>query len=254
MLRSLVVLALLVAPFAAAAPLLRSPCSAVAPATLADTSCAPIHPGAGVYVSGAFCTMNFVVTDGVELYVGTAGHCVSGTGGRARVAGGLSFGTVVLDGARGDWAFIRVDAEDRDKVDPTLAQWGGPTGIRAPWFAGEVVFHYGHGASLGQVPETRGRAGDVLLAGAESSSFLFAGSVDSGDSGSPVMLATGEAAGIAVATIFLEGVPVPVTFASRFDLAVDELSDALGKPVAIVSGAPLVQCVCPAASPPAASV
>lgn len=253
MLRALAVLALLVAPFAAAEPLLlRAPCSALAP--LADASCAPIHPGAGVWLPGAFCTMNFVVTDGVELYVGTAGHCVSGKGGRARVAGGLSFGAVVLDGARGDWAFIRVDAEDREKVDPTLAQWGGPTGVRAPLLAGEVVFHYGHGASLGQIPETRGRAGEVLLAGAESSSFLYAGSVDSGDSGSPVLLATGEAAGIAVATIFLEDVPVPVTFASRFDLAVDELSDALGKPVVLVSGAPLVQCACPAASPPAASV
>lgn len=241
MLRPILVLALLVLPVAAADPLLRAPCSAIAPAPLADTSCAPIHPGAGVYLPGAFCTMDFIVTDGTDLYVGTAGHCVSGTGGRARVAGGLAFGTVALDGARGDWAFIRVDAEDRDKVDPTLAQWGGPTGVRAPLLAGEVVLHYGHGASLGQVPETRGRAGEVLLAGAESSSFLFAGSVDSGDSGSPVVLATGEAAGIVVATVFLAGEPVPVTFASRFDLALDELSDALGKPVGLVSGAPLLQ-------------
>lgn len=224
----------------AAEPLLDMPCSALVPGDtgLVDTSCARIHPGGAVIVGGAFCTMNFVVTDGVDLFIGTAGHCVGGTGARARTPGGPEFGTVALDGHGGDWAFIRIDRAMHADVDPSLAQWGGPTTIRAPLLAGEPVLHYGHGASLGQIPETRGRVGEVLVAGADATTFVFAGSVDSGDSGSPVMILTGEAAGIAVATIFAQGVPVPITIATRFDLAADELSDALGRPVTVVQGQP----------------
>lgn len=236
-------LCLLLAPLVAAEPLLVSPCTPLAPSAFADVSCGGIRPGAYMVSSGgAFCTLNFVVTDGIDLFIGTAAHCVS-LGQRIHVAGHPEIGTVALDGARGDWAFIRIDPEDRPLVDPTLARWGGPTGIQAPRIAGDVVFHYGYGASAGQLEPTRGRAGVVLVAGPEASSFLYAGSVDSGDSGSPVMLATGEAAGIAVATLFVPEahVPVPTTFASRFDLAVDELADTLGRPVEIVKGRALVQ-------------
>lgn len=241
----LALVALLLLPLAGAAapapPLLDAPCSAIAPAALADTSCKPIHPGGAVIIGGAFCTMNFVVTDGVDLFIGTAGHCVGGIGARARTPGGPDFGTVALDGRRGDWAFIRIDPARYGDVDPSMAQWGGPTTIRAPLLAGEPVLHYGHGASLGQIPETRGRVGEVVIAGADATTFVFAGSVDSGDSGSPVMILTGEAAGIAVATIFVQGAPVPVTIATRFDLAADELSDTLGRPVTVVQGQPLLR-------------
>ena len=234
MLGKLAVAALLLLPFATAAPLLVAPCS-VLPGELADTSCAPIGPGARMTAPGG-CTLNFVVTDGTELYIGTAGHCV-GLGSRVSVAGRADIGTTILDGARGDWAFIRIDPEDRAFVDPTMRGWGGPSAVRAP-MTGEVVLHYGWGASLGQIDATRARAGEVLVGipGSTSSTVIYAGAVDGGDSGSPVMTATGEAGGIAVATIFAGPAPVPVTFASRFDLAMDELGDALGRPVTLVEG------------------
>ncbi|HET6403519.1 MAG TPA: hypothetical protein VFH78_02635 [Candidatus Thermoplasmatota archaeon] len=234
---------LLLVPLAGAQLPVASPCTPHAGAVI-DTSCAVIYPGAKALTPIGQCTLNFVVTDGVELYVGTAGHCVRGVGDRVRVPG-VVFGTVVQSAYGGgrDWAFVRVDPEDRHLVDPTLATWGGPRGAREA-MPGEVVVHHGWGASLGQVDETRGRAGVVVAP--VHRGFIYAGSVDSGDSGSPVMLATGEAAGIAVATIFIPlpepaRNPVPVTWATSFPDAMADLEAALGKPVSVVQGRPLVQ-------------
>lgn len=211
-----------------------------------DLSCsAAIRPGA----ASNSCTLNFVVTDGVDLYVGAAGHCAH-VGKRLRVAGVPGeVGTFVLARSNyatvGDWAFARIDAEDRAWVDPEMCRFAGPhagpTGAtaRTP-LPGEVVLHYGHGASSGSREETRARAGPVVVDVFSASTFTFVSNVDVGDSGSPVRAATGEAAGIAIGTLAPGQVPNLVV-ASQFTLAMDDLAAHLGRPVQLVEGAsPLV--------------
>ncbi len=203
-------------------------------------ACPPaIRPGA----ASNSCTLNFVVTDGIDLFIGAAGHCAD-VGKRLTVAGVPGeVGTAVLDGQGGDWAFFRIDPEDHVYVDATMCGFGGPTagpmGAHRKAVPGEPVLHYGHGASLGQIEETKGRAGAPaipfpLLGG---HSFAFVGSVDGGDSGSPVRAVTGEALGIAVAAV-LPGAAPTLVIASDFTSAVDELADALGRPVWTVEGRP----------------
>lgn len=224
----------MLAPVAASTPSVFTPCTPLVDLVV-DSPCAPIHPGGRVYTPIGQCSFNFVVTDGTELYIGTAGHCIQ-VGQRARLSANDFIGTAVQRSFSGgkDWAFIQIDAEDRDRVSPELGTWGGPTGVGVPG-TGDVVLQHGWGATLGQNAWTRGRTG--VVAGFYEHGFIYAGHVDSGDSGSAVMLASGEAVGIAVATIILPPhEAVPVTWATRFDEAMAELSTAIGKPVWVVEG------------------
>lgn len=236
--RLVVTLALLM-PFAAAAgPSVYTPCTPVV-GLVVEAPCAPIHPGGRVYTPIGQCSFNFVVTDGTELYIGTAGHCIR-LGERARLSANDFIGTAVQRSFSGgkDWAFIQIDDEDHDRVDPSLGTWGGPTGVSAP-SRGDVVLQHGWGATLGQSAWTRGRAG--VIADFYPHGFIYAGHVDSGDSGSAVMLSSGEAVGIAVATIILPPhEALPVTWATRFDEAMADLSAAIGKPVTVVEGRTLL--------------
>lgn len=240
------VLALMLAvPLAPAEPLVVSPC-APEPASLdpLDTSCAPIRPGARM-ANG--CTLNFVVTDGSDLYVGTAGHCAS-LGDPLVVAGAPgAHGSVVFDAARRDYAFFRIDPASHGLVDPTMSRFAGPTrgptgaNVRDP-LAGEMVYHYGHGVSAGSMEETRARAGPVVLmadnpVGAlRIAQFVFVSNANGGDSGSPVRLATGEAAGILVAAGPVLGYNPAVLIAEPFSDAMADLAAALGRPVRLVEG------------------
>jgi len=206
---------------------------------------AAIRPGA----NSNSCTLNFVVTDGIDLFIGAAGHCTY-PGKRLTVAGVPGqVGTVVHHrseivagtGSR-DWAFIKIDPEDRIYVNPTMCRWGGPSATalgsaRAPE-PGEVVLHYGWGVSYGLFENTRGRAGVTIITDPTNPVFAFVGAVAGGDSGSPVRLASGEAAGIAVATALPGYVPNYV-LATRFDAALADFSAALGRPVTVVTGDPL---------------
>jgi hypothetical protein len=210
-------------------------------AARADLHCTPgIRPGA----NSNSCTLNFVVTDGTELYIGAAGHCAN-AGKRLTVAGVPGqVGTFVLsrfEFLQRDWAFARIDSEDRLFVSGTLCRWAGPFAnpalggdVRAP-LEGEVALHYGHGVALGATEATRGRAGVVIPNVYGETTFSMVASVSGGDSGSPVRLATGEAAGIVEAAALPWYQPT-LTIAMRFDLAMQDLSDFLGKPVTLVEG------------------
>jgi hypothetical protein len=210
----------------------------------ADLHCAPgIRPGA----SSNSCTLNFVVTDGTDLYIGAAGHCAY-TGKRLSVAGVPGqVGTFVLvrnEFLARDWAFARIDPEDRAFVKGTLCRWAGPfanpasgADVRTP-DVGDVALHYGHGVALGATEAARGRVGAVIPNVFGPTVFTLIASVSGGDSGSPVRLATGEAAGIVEAAALPWYEPT-LTVAMRFDLAMEDLSDALGRPVALVDGDPL---------------
>jgi hypothetical protein len=135
-----------------------------------------------MYTDGAQCTGNFVFTDGADnAYVGYAAHC-AGTGeatdtngcdtasqpygtrvrfaeGATLATGGttLGHGTLVYSSwramlrhgasraacAANDFALVRVDAADADKVSPTVPFWGGPTGLATKAAAGSQVHSYG---------------------------------------------------------------------------------------------------------------
>ncbi len=164
-----------------------------------------IRPG----VKGNGCTLSWIVTDGTDYWITTAGHC-GGVGTSFSVPGVGTIGSVVFREFSGtvdtprDWAFIKIDASKHSFIDPTMVHYGGPFSalpdlgdgpVRIP-LPGDGVLHYGHGYGLGQEDATKGRAG--INAATTPTSFIYPGTVGGGDSGSPVRLATGEAAGIAV--------------------------------------------------------
>ena len=201
------------------------------PARWAPAAKAKIHPGVQMFTKGAQCTGNFVFKDRVgRIYVGYAAHCAGKgaatdtngcntrshpLGTRVRFAKGATLatnGTTVGGGTlvysswikmhrlntqlraaceANDFALVRVDRNDRRKVNPSVPFWGGPTGLSiagAP--AGTRVYSWGHsslrpgealspktGSSLGKT--YRGWGWDVYTAtpgipGDSGSGFLDA--------------------------------------------------------------------------------
>jgi hypothetical protein len=204
---------LLAVPLAAAvsAPTVRSPCNDWLPGTFViDTSCGgPIHPGARMQNG---CTLNWVVTDGVDLYVGTAGHCASFAAPDLYVAGvDGSVGTLAYRGqdvGGNDTAYFRIAPSAWSLVDPTLQQWGGPaSGPSAPDHGspvpGQPLVTYGWGVATAGTPELRGRLGVTAYAWPTDHNVYFVSEgVSGGDSGSPIATLDGQAVGHVVATIF----------------------------------------------------
>ncbi len=138
-----------------------------------------------MFTKGAQCTGNFVFKDRIgRVYVGYAAHCAGKgaatdtngcntrshpIGTRVRFAKGATLatnGTTVGGGTlvysswikmrqrntqsraaceANDFALVRVDRNDRRKVNPSVPFWGGPTGLSiagAP--AGTQVYSWGH--------------------------------------------------------------------------------------------------------------
>lgn len=251
--RVLVVASLVLAAIPLAASVgVNLPCSFVPSAGPVDASCVPpIHPGA----RSSACTLNWVVTDGIDLFVGAAQHCVGAIGQPLFVEGASgSVGTLAWKG-RNDSAFYRIDAEDRALVSGSLEGWGGPnrgpTGVatRAP-FPGETLLYYGHGYFTDAYEPLRARAGTAVYAWPTDHEFIFTGQVSGGDSGSPVMLATGEAVGLISAAVFpLNLVPVEhpdvpgptVVFGVLLDTELKHFGKDLGRPLTLVTGEPTVE-------------
>lgn len=154
-----------------------------------------ISPGARISTPVGLCSLNFLYTDQNNVwYAGSAGHCFRATGERASISGIGGIGTVVYrinSGVGSDFALIRIDSEDVGKIDPSMCHWGGPTQDTASGHS--VVRHYGYGVFYDMTPNTRARTGTTYSIG--SSSFTFAGTVTSGDSGSGARLLDGEALG-----------------------------------------------------------
>ncbi len=167
-----------------------------------------IRPGA----RSSGCTLNFVMEDAVgDTYIGTAGHC-GGVGKKWSISGLGEIGVTVfrefvpnLLNLR-DWNLIKVHDHQVANVTSTMYRFGGPHGpatapdpapnVRVP-LPGETVFHFGHGNGFGREHATKGRIAPVV-APLGLTAFVMAGTVGGGDSGSPVRIASGEAAGIAV--------------------------------------------------------
>ena len=148
-------------------------------------------------VSPSWCTMNFVFKKRKRLFIGTAGHCTNRVGEKVTLFVApdrlVRVGRVVRRVSRGpkkDFALVRVRRGVRREVSPKMAFVGGPTGV----FRGRgrrALFHVGHGVGIG----TGGtpRAGMSLKW--RRNRYSWAGAGAPGDSGSPVRLKGGKAAG-----------------------------------------------------------
>jgi hypothetical protein len=208
-----------------------------------------VRPGERVDpVDGSgWCTLNFVVTDGDDYWIGTAGHCFD-ENERVQV-NDEPIGTVVAAEFAGfgaeDWAFVHVDEEHEDDVNPTVRSWGGP--LAAPTLAGDAtrqarpapgdpVTHYGHGQEF-DGDQAKSRAGVTVLPFVNS--FVFVSDVDGGDSGSPVLTGQGQAVGIVTGHV-ATGDPVEQVYAYKFQPALFALESELGKDLSMVRGEPFL--------------
>src|SRR5215208_2288547 len=179
--------ALVVAAAISAIAIAPSAASAWAPADQAT-----VHPGVQVFTEGAQCTANFVYQDASNTYLGQAAHR-SGTGAATDTNGcdskSLPIGTPVdVTGADhpgvlaynswltmqsqgetdedtcafNDLALIRVDPADVAKVNPSVPQLGGPTGVGAWGASGSTVYSYGNSGLRGGVTALSPKQGVVV--------------------------------------------------------------------------------------------
>ncbi len=226
--RSVLIAALL----STAALLLPSTASAWAPAATA-----PVHPGVQTLTQGAQCTSNFVFTQGSDVYLGQAAHC-SGTGAATDTNGctsqSLPIGTKVdVDGASkqgtmvynswiamqnagesddetcayNDLALVKLDPSDVAKVNPSIPNFGGPTGIGQSG-TGKPVYTYGNSELRAGVTLLSPKNGLVVdkTPGGWSYTVYTATPGIPGDSGSAFLNASGQALGI-LSTVALAPLP-----------------------------------------------
>jgi hypothetical protein len=180
----------------------------------------------GCMVAPHGCTMNFVFTDGVSKYIGTAGHCVQG--GRTvvmQVATRVSpdesllvtlaaVGQVAKSWNAGigkDFALVKIDPGWA--VVPGVGGALGPTGTFCGDPLGQPVLHYGHGYIF-FVEQGHPKVGEVipdvsLIFNPSAEGFNWVGYGLPGDSGSGVMNAAGLAVGDLTHGLAVAGVPVP---------------------------------------------
>lgn len=198
----------------------------------ADAGSATIHPGVQTVTDGAGqCTANFVFTSDTDVFIGQAAHC-AGTGAATDTdgcdAGSLPLGTAVeVQGADhpgqlvysswvamqdadetdpnacryNDFALVKVDPRDHDKVNPTIPVFHGPEGIDgdgAP--LGEDIYTYGNSSLRLGLTELSPHVGTSLgtSGGGWTTAIYTATPGVPGDSGSAVLSQDGEALGILV--------------------------------------------------------
>jgi hypothetical protein len=219
----------------ATAMLAPSAASAWAPA-----GSATVNPGAQTYTEGGQCTSNFVFQDGAGVYLGQAAHC-SGTGGQTETdgctSGSLPAGTKVeVKGAskpatlvynswltmqaRGetdpdacaynDFALVRLDPADVDKVNPSVPGFGGPTGVGSAGDLGATVYSYGNSSLRAGITKLSPKQGVVIQNEGNGWSHVVATLTPGipGDSGSGFLNEAGAAIGV-LST--LQIAPLPAT-------------------------------------------
>jgi hypothetical protein len=205
----------------------------------APAASATIHPGVMVESPAGQCTSNFVFGDGDDLYLGQAAHC-TGTGTASDTDGckssSLPIGTPIkIEGASkpgelvynswlamaenketdantcgyNDFALVKIDPADRDKVSPTVPVFGGPTAIRTLGVpAGSTVYSYQNSSlrqGIGLLSPKQGlNLGDSAGGYTHEVATITPGVP--GDSGSGFMDAAGNAFGV-LSTLNLEPAP-----------------------------------------------
>jgi len=193
----------------------------------APAATAPIHPGVMTNTDGSGqCTSNFIFSRGNDTYIGQAAHC-SSTGAATDTDGctsqSLPLGTrVEIDGASvkgtlaynswltmqangeadeetcayNDLALVRIDPTDVAKVNPSIPDFGGPTGVGTV-AAGQQVYTYGNSSLRGGVTALSPKNGLVVerTPGGWSYSVYTLTPGIPGDSGSAFLNANGAALG-----------------------------------------------------------
>jgi hypothetical protein len=181
--------------------------------------------------AGGQCTANFIFTAGSDILIGQAAHC-SGLGAATDTDGcdtdSLPFGTSVeIQGADhpgtlvysswltmqavgetdsnacayNDFALVRVDPRDHDKVNPSLPAWGGPSGIDTDGSpSGESVYTYGNSSLRLGLTALSPKTGTSLGTSGDgwTTTVYTATPGIPGDSGSPVLSENGQALGVLV--------------------------------------------------------
>lgn len=220
--RRALVLAALLAALAAV------PAAASAAPSWAPAASATVHPGVQTMTNGAQCTANFIFSDGSGAeYIGQAAHC-SGTGSSTdtngctsaslptgtpvTVTGASKPGTLVYNSwltmqalgekdantcAFNDLALVKLDPADYGKVNPSIPNFGGPTGIGGT-AVGQKVYSYGNSELRGGVTQLSPKYGaDVQEDGGGWSHDVYTVTPGiPGDSGSAFLNASGQALGV----------------------------------------------------------
>jgi hypothetical protein len=204
----------------------------------APADSAAVHPGVQVLTAGAQCTANFVFTSGGSTYLGQAAHC-SGTGTETDTngctSGSLPLGTPVdVTGAAhpgtlaynswltmqaagetddetcqdNDLALVKLDPADVAATNPSIPQWGGPTGLGTAKALG-TIYSYGNSELRGGVTLLSPKLGKVVQVspGGWSYSLYTLTPGIPGDSGSAFLNADGQALGI-LSTVALAPLPL----------------------------------------------
>jgi hypothetical protein len=204
----------------------------------APAATAPIHPGVMTETEGSGqCTSNFIFTRGAHTYIGQAAHC-SSTGaatdtngcssaslplgtkvdvGGASVRGTLAYNswlTMQSNGEAGeetcaynDLALVEIDPADAAKVNPSIPDFGGPTGVGSA-AAGQQVYTYGNSSLRQGVALLSPKSGAVIEAtpgGWSYNAYTLTPGIP-GDSGSAFLNKDGAALGV-LSTVAIAPLP-----------------------------------------------
>lgn len=212
--------------------LLASAALALSTAAFAPAETATITPGSQtVTAGGGQCTSNFIFQGGADIYIGQAAHC-GGLGGAtdtngcdtgsvplgtpveiegADFAGSLAYVSWLTMAAVGetdadacaynDFALVKIDPRDHDKVNPSLPVIGSPDGIdRDGTGILESVYTYGNSSlrlGLRQLSPKVGLSLGTSGNGWTHTIYTVTPGVP-GDSGSAVVNQDGQGLGILV--------------------------------------------------------
>lgn len=247
------------------------PCPGIRPGGALVMRVGPFQFGpAPVQMDFVYCSLAFIATDGRDLYVATAGHCVDNAtsgfdvGSRQQALGVPgTFGTVVYKWCEGtaanggcgvgrDFGLIKIDADKREYVSAAMCHWGAPTGglFTAKDSTTRSIEHFGWGIGIGDPaggvgfptgnPATQARRG--LALDASNATYVFAHTAAiSGDSGSGVLVAPLDLSPIAIAQDpqalgVLTHVSVGgFAFVQRLDVSLERASATLGTNLTLVT-------------------
>lgn len=164
-----------------------------------------IRPGSWM-LSPAGCTMNFVFGTPGNYTIGTAGHCTTRAGEQVIlvVAGptsptpilvhiGNTISTTGDDGPGNDFALVNISSALQSWVSPSMAHWGGPTGVYTGMYATQPLVHSGHGLVIGTGGTPRAAMGLYYDIKAGRETAYWAGATIFGDSGSAIETYLGQA-------------------------------------------------------------
>ncbi len=193
---------------------------------------ASIRPGVQISSQGGSCTSNFLYRthDNASLMLGTAAHCFADAedtstngcdenvdplepGAEVNIQGASEPGVLVYsswhemqqseetneDACRfNDFALVLIPDAERENVSPAVLGFGGPTGLAGPGDAGvgDKVLWYGSSSLRPGVEEVQANEGYLVSSGSWSAVMYGAPPGLPGDSGSGVLLNSGEALGV----------------------------------------------------------